>query len=241
MPDIFIDEEGLEKNPLETKTEQPPAPTPIEEDKKTSDTVPPHHLNTKSSKPTKKIAFSHFFSGYDSTPSSVRFGDQMENEIPLLFLRKHFITNLPWIILALALSLIPVIIELSISLGIFNLSIFSEDGKFLIYIFYYFFIISGYVFVHYLTWFYNISLVTNVRVVDIDFSNIVFEDVAATKLSQLEDVSYSQIGILRSIFDYGDVRLQTAGTASNFEFLAVPHPEKVIKTINNLIGKNKHA
>lgn len=240
MPDIFIDEEGLEKNPLEVKDE--PALTPkIIEDTQKPDVKPHHHSSANPTKSTKKIALSHFLSGYDSTPSSIKFGDQMENEIPLLFLRKHFITNLPWIIIAISLSLVPVIIELSISLGIFNISFLSQDGKLLTYIFYYFFIISGYMFVHYLTWFYNISLVTNIRVVDIDFSNLVFEDVAATKLTQLEDVSYVQIGIIRSIFDYGDVKLQTAGTASNFEFLAVPHPERVIKIINNLLGKGENA
>lgn len=232
MPDIFIDEDKIKSTPT-----PPSTPEHAEKPEEKVENKPEvHHKKNE-----KKFSFSHLVSGYDDTPGSVRFGDQMENEVLLLYLRRHFITNLPWIIIAIALALVPIMIEIAQSLALFQLSFLNDQAKFIVYLFYYFFIISGYVFVNYLTWFYNISLVTNIRVVDIDFSSIVIEDVAATKLSQLEDVSYVQIGILRSIFDYGDVRLQTAGTASNFEFLAVPHPERIIKIINNLIGKNKHA
>lgn len=82
---------------------------------------------------------------------------------------------------------------------------------------------------------------TSERVVDIDFSQLVFESVAATKLTQVEDVSYHQVGVVRSIFDYGDVSVQTAGTATNFLFSGIPHPEKVVNIINDLIGTEPNA
>jgi hypothetical protein len=179
----------------------------------------------------------HALSSYFEDPSRIKFTNMLEEEILLLFLRRHFITNIPWIIKAIALALIPIVFEFLSSFGFYSSNFVAPEGKLVIYFFYYFFILSGYIFVNYMTWFYNISLVTSVRIVDIEFSQIVFENVAATKLSQLEDVKYSQIGFARSIFDYGDVFAETAGTASNFEFNAVPHPENVIRIINSLIGK----
>lgn len=182
----------------------------------------------------------HAFSSYFEAPKKVKFANELDEEILLLFLRQHFVVNIPWIIKAIALGLIPVLFEFLAAFGFYSTGFADITSKFILYFFYYFFIFSGYVFVNYMTWFYNISLVTNLRVVDIDFSDIVFENVAATKFPQLEDVSYSQIGIIRSLFDYGDVFVQTAGTARNFEFMAVPHPENVIRIINSLLGKKRY-
>jgi len=245
MPDIFIDEDPEEIKPipkdnLELKTE-PDIEIPEE--------IKDAELKPAAISPKDKDALldslgiqkhgggMHGFSSYFEDPSRVKFKNMVDEEILLLFLRRHFVTNIPWFIKAIAMGLIPVIFEFMSALGFYSNDFVSPLGKLIIYGFYYFFIFSGYIFVNYMTWFYNISLVTNIRIVDIDFSEVVFENVAATKLSQVEDVSYAQIGLLRSLFDYGDVYVQTAGSASNFEFLAVPHPENVIRIINNLLGK----
>ena len=107
---------------------------------------------------------------------------------------------------------------------------------------FYYYLVFGYAFVNYITWFYNSSLVTTQRIIDIDFSHIVFENVSASKLNQIQDVHYAQIGVFASVFDYGDVTVQTAGTSVlGFDFLAAPHPEKVVHFINSLIGKLKHG
>lgn len=182
----------------------------------------------------------HTFAAYCENPSSITFADRLDDEEILLLLRKHFVTNIPWVIKAVALSLVPLIIMMVIFFEFISIDFLPPNYAVISLLFYYF-IVFGYVFVNYLTWFYNVSLVTNERIVDVDFSQIVFENVAATKLTQVEDVHYSQIGVIRSIFDYGDVILQTAGTLPNFDFLAVPHPERVIKVIGALIGNAENA
>lgn len=159
----------------------------------------------------------------------------------MLFLRRHLITNLPWILKALLFMSVPIIFEILNNYGLISITFLTTTQQIIIGGFYYFAVFSAYIFVNYITWFYNISLVTNERVVDIDFSNIVFEDVSATKLSQVEDVHYSQVGLSRSVFDYGDVLVQTAATTNEFQFNSVPHPEKIIKIINDLIGGEANA
>jgi hypothetical protein len=238
VPDIFIDQDPLNPDPVKdegTKVAQ-------EESKKP---LPLTAMHSKHELMKNLGIRSHHgsltaLSSYFEDPDKVKFSNKLDEEILLLFLRRHFITNFPWFIKAIALALIPVVFEILSTFGLFSTNFASPTGKTLIYGFYYFFVVSGYIFINYMHWFYNISLVTNIRIIDIDFSEIVFENVDATKLSQVEDVGYKQIGILRSIFDYGDVHLQTAGTASNFEFLAIPHPENVIRIINNLLGKTSH-
>ena len=194
----------------------------------------------KADKEDKKHHNTHLFASYCEKPETLTFADKLDNEETLLFLRKHFITNVPWIVKAITLGIVPFLLILINLLGLISINFLPVNYILLILIFYYF-IIFGYIFVNYLTWFYNISIVTTLRIIDIDFSQIVFENVAATKLTQIEDVHYSQIGVIRSVFDYGDVILQTAGTLPNFDFLAVPHPERVIKVIGNLIGEANNA
>lgn len=243
MPDIFVDQDSPEiPQKPEIKSAEKPEEKLKEEPAKTA--ADPASLNRTELMESLGIR-SHGgrlsgLSSYFEDPSKVKFTNMIDHEILLLFLRRHNITNLPWVLKAIAMALIPVIFEFLSSFGFYSSGFISPTAKLIVYGFYYFFILSGYVFVNYMTWFYNISLVTNIRIVDIDFSEIVFENVAATKLSQVEDVSYAQIGVFRSVFDYGDVHVQTAGSASNFEFLAVPHPENVIRIINHLLGKTNH-
>lgn len=241
MPDIFIDPDPKDP-PVANEKPSSDLIKPTEE-KASEETVSTPLLPNDKAKLMDSLGIKshggsiHALSSYFEDPSRVKFTNILDEEILLLFLRRRFVTNFPWFLKAFALALIPVIFELLGSFGFYSSNFVSAPGKIIIYGFYYFFILSGYIFVNYMTWFYNISLVTNIRIIDIDFSNIVFEDVAATKLSQVEDVRYSQIGIFRSLFDYGDVFVETAGTASDFEFLAVPHPENVIRIINNLLGR----
>ena len=64
---------------------------------------------------------------------------------------------------------------------------------------------------------------------------------AITKLTHIVDVSYTQSGFAKSLFNYGDVFVQTAGTEKNFEALSVPKPREATHIIGDLIGKGKHA
>lgn len=228
MPDIFVGEsENHETNINESVQDKAGI--------KEVSSVKPSPINHKSNH-----RHSHLLSAYCDNPQAVKVADKLDDEEILLYLRKHFVTNIPWIIKAISFMLVfPLFIFVNL-FGLIDITFIPYNYVLFISIFYYMMIFT-YMFVHYLSWFYNISLVTTKRIIDIDFSSLVYENVAATKLTQLEDVSYSQIGIIRSIFDYGDVTLQTAGTVSGFDFLAVPHPEKVINVINNLIGKSKHA
>ena len=86
-------------------------------------------------------------------------------------------------------------------------------------------------------WFYNITLITDRGVVDIDYSNIVYHDVAMTNLNLIEDVNYTKVGFIRSLLNYGDLFVQTAGGKENLEALAVPNPAEAARIIGESIGK----
>lgn len=181
----------------------------------------------------------HTLASFCQNPVGIRFNSQGANEQILLLLRAHFITNLPWIVLTLFFALIPPVLTL-ISPLISSNTPFSTlpPGYITILLSLYYLVVFAYAFVNFLTWFYNVFLVTNERVVDIDFSNIVYHQVAATKIDLVEDVHYDQIGFIPSLFDFGTIFLSTASNEDIFEAINVPHPAQGVQIIGNIIGEN---
>ena len=229
MPDIFV----APVNPA-TKTSALPndPPTPV-----VSKTSLPQSLPLIKVPVRKGV---HLFSAFGRNPTDMCFQNQEADETVLLFVRKALITNLPWIIISTLLIFLPIFAKPLLTLLNINLSLLPVRF-FLFFSFLYYLLVITYIYISFITWYFKISLVTNIRVIEVDFSNLVYKNVAATKIDLVQDVSYSQIGVLRTLFDYGDVLIQTAGTIDNFTFEAVPQPENVVQTIGNLIGKEENV
>lgn len=222
MPDIFVEEKTKTNNVThhDLKKEQ-------------AKTVPEPLVN--SPKASNKSV--HLFASYCENPGDITFKNQEENETVLLFVRKHFITNFLWIVIGIFLLILPLIAG-PISLLINFPLPFVSAKQILFFTLLYYLVVISYLFVRFITWYFNISLVTNQRVVDIDFSDVVYKNLASTTLDLIQDVSYTQTGVFRTFFHYGDVLVQTAGENTHFDFDAVPQPENVVHIIGGLIGKN---
>lgn len=60
-------------------------------------------------------------------------------------------------------------------------------------------------------------------------------------LSNIEDASYTQHGILQQIFDYGDIRLSTEGDETTYRFSYVASPKNHIAQLNNAVEAFKNG
>ena len=159
----------------------------------------------------------------------------------MLFLRRHYITNVDWILLALFFTIIPIVFGVINSFNIFNFNIsvflnFPANFTLLFLIFYYS-VVFTFVLVNFVSWFYNLGLLTTRRIVDIDLHDLTYKNVSTTGYSVVQDASYIQNGVIMSLFHFGDVHIQTAGQHGNFELEAVPSPERVVHLIEDYIGK----
>ena len=54
-------------------------------------------------------------------------------------------------------------------------------------------------------------------------------------VSKIEDVTYKRSGFFGTMFNYGDVYIQTAGAEPNIEFLSIPKPGEVAQLITKLM------
>ena len=178
------------------------------------------------------------FSAFSQNPRGLTFQTQKHNEVIILFLRSHFITNVSWIAVSLILTILPIIILTFLpAFGIDFLSSPSATRFTSVYTLFYYLIVFSYVFISFLHWFYNVFIVTSERVVDIDYSDIVVHNIAVTSLTHVQDVNYTQSGFIPTFFNYGDLFVQTAGNEKNFEAISIPKPREATHIIGDLTGK----
>jgi hypothetical protein len=180
-----------------------------------------------------------FFHAYCYMPTNVTFANQETNEQVVLLLRQHFITNLSWITFAIVLSLLPWLLLLILPLANISLTVIPLTFQ-VIFISFYYLIIIGYAFIQFVTWFYNVGIITPRRIIDIDFTDIMSRNIAETRMNDVIDTEFNQGGFLHSFYDYGNVFIQTEGMKPNFEFLSVPHPGKVVDVILDLKEQAEH-
>lgn len=190
-------------------------------------------LKTKSEKPKGSVhsAPGHThnpLAAYCYKPDGVFFETQEQQEKVVLLLRQHPITNIPWILIAIALFLAPNF------LGQFPLISFLPERFQTAAILLWYLIVLAYVFEKALAWFFNVYILTDERIIDVDFYDLIYRAVSDAKTSKVQDVTYKVGGVIGTLFNFGDVFIQTAGTLPNFDFLKVPNPEEVARILQEL-------
>ena len=175
-------------------------------------------------------------SAFAALPSKTSFETQERDEPIVLFLRRHWITNVSWVLLALGLLAIPLI------LGFFPsnplMDVLPPRFQVFIYILWFLLILS-FVFEKFLGWFFNIYIITDERVIDVDFYSMIYKQVASAALDKIEDITYRTGGLSGSLFNFGNILIQTAGQQPNIEFESVPMPSKVVAILNELIAQEQ--
>lgn len=215
MPDIFISE-PKEVTP-DKEVESIPTQVPIVEKEKTI-----HSERHRS----RLSAFSLY-------PEHIDFESRAKEEKVVLFLRQHIIVNVKWVLAAVVMIFVPTVAAV---FGIF--SSLPTGFELVITLSWYLFTLA-YAFENFLNWYFNVYIVTNMRIVDVDFHNLIYKQVSDANLDKIQDVTYNMGGVARTIFNYGDVFIQTASEVSEFDFLAVPNPDRVVKIINDFIKKDE--
>jgi hypothetical protein len=86
-----------------------------------------------------------------------------------------------------------------------------------------------------MNWYFNMGIVTNKQIIDVDFSALSFRNVSRTELDHIEDITVKVSGFASSIFDFGNIFIQTAGSEINTEFINIPHPSRAAHIIQDIL------
>lgn len=228
MPDIFTSiktgQDSLISPEDENKTKQEsPEVAPVE----ISSDVP----ETETERARYSGHTHNKFSSFCLYPEDVDFETKDKDERIVLLLRRHPVTNVKWILITIALLAGPTI------LSILNVLSFLPAGyPFIVNMVWYMFTAS-FAIGNFLNWYFNVYFITDERIVDVDFYNLINKKVSDAEIEKIQDVSYLTGGVLRTMLNFGDVIIQTAAEVSEFDFNDVPSPEKVVRILNDLMEK----
>lgn len=165
------------------------------------------------------------------------FPSQLEDEKIYIVVRQHWVVLLKklfiWLIFAAALVLFRRYGQAWIP-GLFEGPI-GNVTKLFVQIYTLFLTLS--LFLIWLIYYLNIQIITDRRIVDVDQVGIFHHEVSELHIENIEDVTSEINGILGTIFDYGDVYVQTAASVERFEFSDVPNPGAINKLILDLYEK----
>lgn len=86
----------------------------------------------------------------------------------------------------------------------------------------------------FLDYYLDLWIVTTKRILSIEQTGLFSRKVSELRLYRIQDVTATVSGVIRTLFDFGDVEIQTAGEKVHFVFEEVPHPNQIAKTILEL-------
>ncbi|MFH0863760.1 MAG: hypothetical protein V1858_01575 [Candidatus Gottesmanbacteria bacterium] len=178
-------------------------------------------------------------SAYIANPENMHFDTQEDQEHIILLLRRHWVTNLGWMIVAILLILAPIFIFPTL---IINKILPSIPANFTFVLSLGWYLVTfGFILLNFINWYFNVYIISDERIIDVDFINLLYKQMSSARVGNIQDITYKSGGLLRAFFDFGDVFIQTAGTEPNFDFEAVPHPEQVVRIIGELTEKHEES
>jgi len=168
------------------------------------------------------------FSSFLINPKVFDFIERKKGEEILLAIRPHWTINIKWFLIAIIMAFAPLLVS--------NLHLFGSlplKYQIVSFIFWYL-IIFIYIFEKFLDWYFDVFVVTDRRLVDIKFNNLLNKHFAEAELGVIQDVSSSVKGLLGTFFNYGTVLVQTASDTNQIIFINVPNPGKIIQLLQEL-------
>lgn len=161
-------------------------------------------------------------------PKVFSFEEKADDEAILLVLRPHWFTNVGWILTTIVLAILPLFLPLStIFAG------FPANYLFISIVFWYV-VTFIFAFEKFLSWYFNVFIITDERVIDIDFNNLLVKKFSEAKINIIQDVTSKVVGLFPTMFNFGNVLIQTAAEINEITFENIPNPEKVIKVLQQL-------
>ncbi len=244
MPEIFNatkqkqDEAGLEEKQAGFQTHQPvvklnhqEAQDPKKVEEFVKDKLNPFELADRYSAVMRDEQPSNNpFDAYAPKPLMVySFDSQLNDEYVLLLLRKHPITQLKKFLILILMIIAPFVVGQTNVIQ--SLSGSLKTASFLLWLL----LTMGFAFESFLTWFFNVYIVTDERIIDIDFLSLIYKNVATAKLDNIEDITATTTGAFQSMFNFGTVEIQTSAEKREFEFELVPQPTKVTQFLHEML------
>ena len=170
----------------------------------------------------------HPLASFLPRPKFFTFNQRDDDEEIILVLRRHWFTNLRWIFISILMLFVPLFFSY------FPVLVFFPANYQIIAFIFWYLLTFIYAFENFLSWYFNVFILTEERVFDIDFHNLLVKEVTEAKICMIQDVSYNVVGFLPTVLNYGNLFIQTASEVPMIEIDRVPNPEIVVKILQQM-------
>ncbi|MEI6326647.1 MAG: hypothetical protein WCO78_00840 [Candidatus Roizmanbacteria bacterium] len=160
---------------------------------------------------------------------NMRYSQQEPGEKLLLILRASPYTQVIWVINSVMAFVLLIV-------GIIYLASYIDTMALILCLLVGLSLIFTYSWYNFVIWYYNLGIISTVRLVDIDYYGISKRVTTETLITKVADATAKTTGFFGQILNYGDVFVVTDGPAQNIEFLNVPDPDLVVSIINSAMG-----
>lgn len=155
--------------------------------------------------------------------------------------RRHPITFVPYILFFIILLAAPIGLYWLLINSSLNSYLQNEGGYALAILGASVYYLSCYLFfyTHLATFHLDLWIITNDRLLDMEQKTLFSRVITEIDLYQIQDATSEVSGFFPSIFNYGNIHLQTAGAMNKILFKNVANPNKLREAILDLAAEDK--
>jgi uncharacterized membrane protein YdbT with pleckstrin-like domain len=120
---------------------------------------------------------------------------------------------------------------------------FTGENKTILFFLQSFFMLSIWIF-SFLIWidyYFDIWIITSERIINIEQIGMFTRRASELRFQKIQDVTVEVLGFLPTIFNFGDVKIQTAGTENEFIFRTVSDPQEIKNIIMKILKHNEEG
>ncbi|MBW6441739.1 hypothetical protein K0B04_02405 [Patescibacteria group bacterium] len=182
-----------------------------------------------------------FLSSLIKNPRGTSYEGKDNDEQVILLVRQSLVSVIGWLITGAILFIIPIFLMPFLSVVEINdEKIFNGMFIFAFTLFWYL-ALFGYVFQSFIHWYFEVLLITNKKIIDIDRGAT---NISETTLDNVQDVTSKMASVIGQVLNVGSIHIQTAAEREEFEFHLVDNPSIVRDAISDMVakkGNRKHG
>jgi len=161
-----------------------------------------------------------------------------KDEYVILEIRKHWFFWLTEIFLSIIFALLPIIIFLVFGFLGLIFDIYSVTVFLFLYSLWVLFVWIV-LFVFWTNQYLDSWTITNHKIYTIEQHGLFKREISVIHYENIQDITYGVSGLIQSIFNFGNLYVQTAGARTKFEIKGIKDPSLIQKKINEILLKKK--